>query len=598
MTALYVNGIDATSGEYLVPPVDAHDVAVALTSGLPNRFTDAELRARHRRNSDRHYAPKHGVDARDLAQAGWAVVTAVDANPAVLAALRPLLEHRKAQAAAVAEGRYRVLTGDDGYRVGESKQEFHARLGVGPGPVDPDILPYHLLLVGGPEEIPFPAQYQLDIQHSVGRLHLDSVEEYARYAESVVAAERAARPPGPGRMCIFAPSNEGDPATEASSAQLAAPLATALEGAALDAAAPRDPGGRWAVASLLGAAASKEHLLDRLAGPDRPEVLFTASHGIGYPCGHPDQRRSQGALLCQDWPGPGHGPVLLEHCLTAADVATVQADLSGLVAFVFACFGAGTPQQDDFGQGSPAAKPLAPAPFVSALPQALLGREGGALAVLGHVDRAWTFSFLWPGTGSQTEVFRSSIARLADGYPVGAALEYMSDRYAEIATELALALELISRGKRVDEQMLAGLWTAYADARNFVVLGDPAVRLRSHAENFSAAMPSTAMPVTESWGTRRAGSPLDVIEVSTYVTDDPEAVSVDPATGRLEGAQLHVSSRIQVDGNADHVVTRPGPFAPQDAEREKSVTELHARLLEVSLTARRAVRGKTEGTDD
>ncbi len=579
MTELYVNGIDATNGEYLLPPVDLRDVARAILTSEPEQFSDSGLRDRHQRTVDAHYAPKHGVDARDLAQTGWGVVTAADADPAVLVALRPLLELRERQAAALGERRYRVLAGADGYRAGESKQDFQARLGVGPGPVDPDLLPYHLLLVGGPEEIPFPVQYQLDIQHSVGRLHFETVEEYARYAENVVAGERAARPAGPGHLCVFAPRNEGDPATEASAEQLATPLAGSLA----------DKPGEWAVTSLLGPQATKENLLRRMASGDRPDVLFTASHGVGYPSGHPDQRRGQGALICQDWPGPGRGGVLAQHCLAAADVAASEADLTGLVAFLFACFGAGTPRQDDFGAAQLDSKPLAPAPFVSALPQAMLGREGGALAVLGHVERAWTYSFRWPGAGAQTEVFRSTVASLTDGYPVGAALEYLGDRYAEIAAELAQTLHLARLGKRTDDGEVAGLWTAYADARNFILLGDPAVRLRGPGGGGRS-------PRREAIATVSAGSAGDasaaptspgVIEVATFVTDDPDAVSIDPTTGRVRGARLHVSSRIRLDGDAEHVVTRPGPFASDDSERERAVTELHARLLEVSLLARR-----------
>ena len=75
-------------------------------------------------------------------------------------------------------------------------------------------LPYHLLLVGSPEEIPFDVQYQLDVQHSVGRLYFDSVDDYRRYAASVLAVEAASPvPAGSQRMCAFAPRNAGDPAT-------------------------------------------------------------------------------------------------------------------------------------------------------------------------------------------------------------------------------------------------------------------------------------------------------------------------------------------------------------------------------------------------
>lgn len=574
MTAQYVNGIDATSGDYLLPPVEERDVAAAAQALSPEQVADAQLRGRHHRVSERHLAPKHGVDGRDLSQAGWGVIVSADADPEVLTALRPLLEHRQRQAAAAVERRYRVLSGEDGYRAGESKQDFQARFGVGPGPVDPDVLPYHLLLVGSPDEIPFDVQYQLDVQHSVGRLCFDTIDDYRRYAASVLAAETSPPPSAQSRMCAFAPRNDGDPATEASETQLATPLVEEL----------RTSLGGWEISSLFAADATKANLVAALTGDQRPDVLFTASHGVGYPCGHPSQRAGQGALLCQDWPGAGKGPVRPEHLFAAADVRDANdLDLTGMVAVLFACFGAGTPLQDDFGRARGERKTLAPAPFISALPQALLGREAGALAVLGHVDRAWGCSFIWPGAGSQTEVFRSSLARLADGHPIGEALEYLGDRHAEIATELARALEMIRLGKRADNQLLARLWTAYADARNVVVLGDPAVRLR---------LPKVPGPARETARMAATAPPAESVarsaelEVATYVTDDPEAVRIDPATGAILGARLHVYSRIRPDGSADHVVARESPFATDDPEREKAVTEIHARLLEVSLATR------------
>ena len=84
---------------------------------------------------------------------------------------------------------------------------------------------------------------------------------------------------------------------------------------------------------------------------------------------------------------------------------------------------------------------------------------------------------MWPSVGSQTEVFASSLLRLAAGHPVGSAFEWFNEKYAEIATVLSQELEDVEFGKRPDDLVLADLWIANNDARNVVILGDPAVRL-------------------------------------------------------------------------------------------------------------------------
>jgi hypothetical protein len=485
---LAFNGIDATTGEYLLPAMDVSQLARVATGIRLEGDEIADLQNKSRRARRANFAVVEGVDPNDLAQAGWAVVfPAVEGDPAaaaqksaILDALAPLLAHRRAQATAGGVDLYREYTGELGYRAGETKQQYLARLGAGPGPARPTKVPYYLLLVATPEEIPYRIQYQLDVHYAVGRIAFDTLDEYARYAQSVVDAEtgRAARP---RRVAFFGAANPNDASTRLSSDHLVHPLAEHVEG--------RSAHHGWTVGCHLEDAATRERLVELFRDP--PALLFTATHGMGFPSGNPGQRERQGALLCQDWPGPGT-PIAREHYFAGEDLPP-GADLRGMIAVLFACYGGGTPTRDEFTRralGEAKAKELTPAPLIARLPQRMLGHPaGGALAVVAHVDRAWGSTFLWidaQGKGQtmkHLDVFESALDSVLAGKRLGYAMEAFNLRYAELAADLSERIEQIQLyDEHYEDSELAHMWIYNSDARNYAVIGDPAVRLPSAGE--------------------------------------------------------------------------------------------------------------------
>jgi hypothetical protein len=56
-------------------------------------------------------------------------------------------------------------------------------------------------------------------------------------------------------------------------------------------------------------------------------------------------------------------------------------------------------------------------------------------------------------------------------------MEAFHARYAEISAQLTAELEAIMYGATPDPTLLSRRWMARTDARNYLVVGDPAVRL-------------------------------------------------------------------------------------------------------------------------
>jgi hypothetical protein len=181
-------------------------------------------------------------------------------------------------------------------------------------------------------------------------------EEYANYANTVVAAETG-KLRRPKAVSLFGVRNRGDVATQLSADHLIVPLAETL----------RQNEKKWDTQRFLGPECTCAALVDLLRAEKAPALLISASHGIGLLNGDSRQLRHQGAILCQDWPGPlRHRGLIPERFYVSADHVPCDARLDGLVAFFFACYGGGTPAMDDFShltQGAHAQ--IAPRPFVA-----------------------------------------------------------------------------------------------------------------------------------------------------------------------------------------------------------------------------------------
>jgi hypothetical protein len=467
---LYFNGVNP-KGKYLTPPAPLQELVERLRREGWQAPPEWVLEwTRQHAVGDPRRKPVLEVDKPwDLAETGWGVVFAPDLNSRVRSELETLLEHRRQLATRVHSHYYKEYE-----YAGESTFKFVKENRGKPGmPADPENIPYYLLLVGSPESLPYKFQAELDVSHAVGRIFFENIQDYGNYARSVVKAENLSRPRSE-EIVFFGTEHKNDPATQRTAQALVHQLANSV----------LEPGMPWRVREILGESARKEKLQPLLGGAETPAFLFVACHGVGFDEDDNRQQDSQGALVCQDWPGPEDEEGVDEHQWFAASDIQQDPSLHGLVAFFYACYGVGTPQRDNFNQ-KPLAKPeqIALRPMVSRLPQRLLcPQDGGALAVIGHVDRAFPESFEGSEQNEGLGAFLYGVRRLLQGHTVGWAMEYLNQSYAALAAMLGNMQEDWDYHEEVDKELFAHLWLIRNDARNFAVFGDPAVRLPGVAE--------------------------------------------------------------------------------------------------------------------
>jgi hypothetical protein len=456
------------------PPLPLENLA-AVQQDLPG----ADKRIANRTDLGTSYMVD---DPNDITQAGWGILFASDADPAIQAQLQPLIHLRRGQVQDTT--RFKTFLGNDGVLPGQTAASWAQQHGVSlTAPVDPSQgVPYYLLIVGSPERIPFEFQALLKMQWAVGRLYFDDIEDYGRYAQAVVQYEDENFKPAQAKnAAVWVTRNSGDLAT--------AMLSGAISQDFLASGNQLGARSKFMLSAFVNDKATKPQLIEILRGnvPEGPPaVIFLGSHGCEYKSDDPvKQRRMQGSLMTQEWvPGTPAGPSN-QFC---ADDIPADARLQGTVGFLFACYSGGCPAQNNyyFGKdGSPIS--VAPVSFISRLPQVLLSH--GMLAVIAHVDLAFPYAFLDTNGTPQPQAIRTPVELLMKGKRTGLAADSLSVTWSSMSSRLALAqppaspavAAAVAPGANTATPIsreIAQMTIARDDARNYIVLGDPATRLK------------------------------------------------------------------------------------------------------------------------
>jgi hypothetical protein len=464
--SVYFSGVDGTNGKTLYSPLRLSDLVTSLVGDSSGATKDPTLQVFATRyqnfaalpdpkDSNQYFEQTpDAVSPGSISTMGWGVIFTSRSDPSIKQALGELLALRNLQAGDL----YREFEGPAGYRLGESTATFLARNEIGFGAVDPQRMPYFLLLIGDPQSIPYSFQQDLSMRYAVGRIWFDSLEEYALYALSVVASEQggAVRP---YRVASFVPMHPDDTVSN----QIAELFQWSRS-------VVPDDLERY---SFAMPEPTKSQLVS-LLGEHPPALLAMAGHSVFFARDSDHQPTGQGGLLCQNWPGSTSGPVPAEFVFAADDVSPNIRPL-GMVIVDLSSYSAGAGgllsgwRLDDSQHLGLQAQP--------SLPQRLLGHpRGGALAFVGYAGPVAVGDF-YSQHGTMymfKEALQIVLRRIVEGWPFGDALGVFRNRYSDWVRLLS-ATEITS--EQADLAATGEYFLGCLLAGGITLLGDPAARL-------------------------------------------------------------------------------------------------------------------------
>lgn len=466
---ILANGMNYSTRSPLIRPMEEKDFSARIVASLQRNAGQIRFlyRTGGRGAAFKEVTRERTPDLGDPVAAGWTyLVNANDPGRSeIVNAIKPLAEHR-------------------GMKDPEAPLEFHGE--------QPDewfewmtsyywadmlkakLVPSYILIVGGPDMVPFQFQSLLDTSASVGRLDFDgSVADLKTYVQKIIRIEKNPGPVAEKKAVVFAPDGGPEDATYFSRHFMAEPLAEHIR---TKCGVPTQ--------EIMGEAATKENLVSALSG--KPALVYTASHGIAAPDQPLEvQKRYNGGICCQS----GENDPLEKWLFAAEDVPADRPFLEGSIFFQFACYGYGTPAESDFMHwlGNPEIN--SKADFVASLPKKLLALPNGPVAFIGHLDTAWLHGFMDPALPELKErwdpriaPFVRAVETLLQVQPGGLAMGPTNDKYNVTNAILSNVLDRMKRGTLEDtpefQQRLSDTFITRSDAQNYMILGDPAARIR------------------------------------------------------------------------------------------------------------------------
>ncbi|MFE8604647.1 hypothetical protein [Archangium violaceum] len=436
-----------------------------------------------------------GGDPNDLEAQRWSLILPEGSQGDRLRALiQPLLALRREQQGGHPIQEYRVPSRPMSMAEAAQWRKAHYDSGENTN----TNLPRYQLILGDLDQVPLAIQQMQASDGYVGRLHFSDEQGYEAYVEKLLRAEKLPRT-APGRLLLHT-AHDGSGALDAGFKSLITPgleLVRGEMGAGLFPASGCDIHGRELDPGLEQFLASTAHTT--------PGVLFSMSHGIGAPKGGWTSEQERLA-------GQGAMSFGRQGQLPAAELASRTFMPNGLW-FMFACFGAGTPDTSAYGHWleklaetgrysrlPDVMKTLSGRPFIAATPQKVLANPNGPLAFIGHVDLAWTFSFREDDSPAKKRPgrFINTLKTLLKSNRVGIGFRELYRYLALTDTELASIQdeEVRTRATPTREELIRRgyLWMMRQDLAGYVLLGDPAVRLPIEWRSPKQARPPAPPP--------------------------------------------------------------------------------------------------------